>query len=278
MGSRSKNVMLRAGAGLLGRFAAAGTAGGAALVLTAQTARTDGDILHAPQYPWSHNGMVQAYDAASIRRGHQVYAEVCAACHGLKRIAYRNLVGVCYTEEEAKAMAADKEYPDGPDDTGAMFERPGKLSDYIKSPYVNENEARYANNGGLPPDLSLIIKARHGNADYVLMLLIGYRDPPAGVAVAEGQHYNPYFAGGKIQMPPPIYDGGVEYEDGTEANASQMAKDVTTFLQWAAEPEQDERKLMGLKLCTALAFCAIGAGYYKRFLWSPIKSRKISFH
>ena len=103
---------------LLGRFAAAGTAGGAALVLTAQTARTDGDILHAPQYPWSHHGMVQAYDAASIRRGHQVYAEVCAACHGLKRIAYRNLVGVCYTEEEAKAMAADKEYPDGPDDTG----------------------------------------------------------------------------------------------------------------------------------------------------------------
>lgn len=103
-----------------GKFAAAATAGGAALVATAQTAHTDGDILHPTQYPWSHNGTMAAYDAASIRRGHQVYAEVCAACHGLKRIAYRNLVGVCYTEDEAKEMAADKEYPDGPDDTGEM--------------------------------------------------------------------------------------------------------------------------------------------------------------
>jgi ubiquinol-cytochrome c reductase cytochrome c1 subunit len=123
----------------------------------------------------------------SIRRGHQVYAQVCAACHGLKRIAFRNLVGVCYTEEEAKALAADKEYEDGPDDTGSMFDRPGKLSDYIKSPYKNENEARYANNGGLPPDLSLITKARHGGADYLFALLTGYKEPPAGIAVAEGQ-------------------------------------------------------------------------------------------
>ena len=105
----------------------------------------------------------------------------------MKRIAYRNLVGVCFTEEEAKALAADKEYEDGPDDTGAMFERPGKLSDYIKSPYKNENEARYANNGGLPPDLSLITKARHGGIDYLFALLTGYKDPPAGVFVAEGQ-------------------------------------------------------------------------------------------
>lgn len=262
----------------LPKIAAAVGVSGTALLLTSKDAKCSADAIHAPAFPWSHSGAMASYDTASIRRGHQVYAQVCAACHGLQRIAFRNLVGVCYTDEEAKALAAEKEYLDGPDDTGEMFDRPGKLSDYIRSPYRNENEARYANNGGLPPDLSLITKARHGNADYVLMLLMGYRDPPAGVAVAEGQHYNPYFAGGKIQMPPPIYDGGVEYEDGTEANASQMAKDVTTFLQWAAEPEQDERKLMGLKLCTALAFCAVGAGYYKRFLWSPIKSRKISFH
>jgi len=103
---------------VLGKFAAAAAAGGTALVATAQTARTDGDIMHPAEYPWSHNGVMHAYDAASIRRGHQVYAEVCAACHGLKRVAYRNLIGVCYTEDEAKEMAADKEYPDGPDDTG----------------------------------------------------------------------------------------------------------------------------------------------------------------
>mmetsp|Transcript_60502 Transcript_60502/g.88595 ORF Transcript_60502/g.88595 Transcript_60502/m.88595 type:complete len:148 (+) Transcript_60502:146-589(+) len=110
--------MLRSAPRVLGKFAAAAAAGGAALVATAQTARTDGDIMHPVEYPWSHNGVMHAYDAASIRRGHQVYAEVCAACHGLKRVAYRNLVGVCYTEDEAKEMAADKEYPDGPDDTG----------------------------------------------------------------------------------------------------------------------------------------------------------------
>jgi ubiquinol-cytochrome c reductase cytochrome c1 subunit len=208
----------------------------------------------------------------------QVYAQVCAACHGLKRIAYRNLVGVCYTEDEAKEMASEVEYLDGPDDTGEMFERPGKLSDYIKSPYKNENEARYANNGGLPPDLSLITKARHGNADYLFALLTGYREPPAGVIVAEGQYYNPYFPGGKIQMPQPLYDGSIEYEDGTPATASQMAKDVTTFLQWSAEPEQDERKKMGVKVMFGLGVAAVFAGWYKRHMWSVFKSRKISFH
>jgi len=270
--------MLRFAPRVLGKFAAAATAGGAALVATAQTAHTDGDVLHPVTYPWSHTGAMAGYDTASIRRGHQVYAEVCAACHGLKRIAYRNLVGVCYTEDEAKEMALDKEYLDGPDDTGAMFERPGKLSDYIKSPYVNENEARYANNGGLPPDLSLIIKGRHGGADYIFALLTGYRDPPAGVTVAEGQHFNPYFPGLKIQMPQPLMDGSIEYEDGTEATQSQMAKDVTIFLAWASEPEHDERKKSGVKLIAGLTLCAIAAGWYKRFLWSPLKSRKISFH
>ncbi|EKX42144.1 hypothetical protein GUITHDRAFT_164178 [Guillardia theta CCMP2712] len=262
---------------IFGKVAVGATVGGAAYIFTSSTAYAS-DQLHSAAYPWSHSGFMAAYDAASIRRGHQVYQQVCAACHGLKRIAYRNLVGVCYTEDEAKEMAAEKEYTDGPDDTGAYFERPGKLSDYIQSPYKNENEARYANNGGLPPDLSLITKARHGGADYIFALLTGYRDPPAGVVIAEGQHWNPYFPGGRIQMPPPIYDGGVEYEDGTEATASQMAKDVTTFLAWAAEPEADERKKMGLKFIAGLALCGAAAGWYKRFLWSIYKSRRISFH
>lgn len=263
--------------GTASKIAAAAVAGGSAYALTASVAHSS-DALHPTPYPWSHNGAFAAYDAGSIRRGHQVYAQVCAACHGLKRIAFRNLVGVCYTEEEAKALAADKEYEDGPDDTGSMFDRPGKLSDYIKSPYKNENEARYANNGGLPPDLSLITKARHGGADYLFALLTGYKEPPAGIAVAEGQHYNPYFPGQKIQMPNPLYDGGVEYEDGTPATASQMAKDVSVFLAWAAEPEQDERKKAGIKAIAALSVAALAAGYWKRHVWATMKSRKLSFH
>mmetsp|Transcript_60502 Transcript_60502/g.88594 ORF Transcript_60502/g.88594 Transcript_60502/m.88594 type:complete len:160 (+) Transcript_60502:1229-1708(+) len=159
-----------------------------------------------------------------------------------------------------------------------MFERPGKLSDYIKSPYLNENEARYANNGGLPPDLSLITKARDGGADYIFALLTGYREPPVGVVVGEGQWFNPYYPGLKIQMPQPLMDGSIEYEDGTEATMSQMAKDVSVFLAWAAEPELDERKKNGVKLVSALVMVAFSAGWYKRFLWSTLKSRKISFH
>ncbi|KAJ1477255.1 cytochrome c1, partial [Baffinella frigidus] len=133
------------------------------------------------------------------------------------------------------------EYLDGPDDTGEMFDRPGKLSDYLRSPYKNENEARYANNGGLPPDLSLITKARHGNSDYLFAMLVGYQPPTLSFCAL------PYTPNSKNGFEP-LYDGSVEFEDGTPATASQMAKDVTTFLQWSSEPEQDERKLVGAKL------------------------------
>lgn len=144
----------------------------------------------------------------------QVYQQVCAACHSVEQLAYRNLVGVCYTEDEVKEMAAEVEVPDGPDDTGEMFERPAKLSDKIPSPYMNEAHARYANGGAYPPDLSLITKARHDGQNYVFALLLGYREPPAGVSVREGLHYNPYFPGGAIAMPKMLADGGVEYDDG----------------------------------------------------------------
>jgi len=153
-----------------------------------------------------------------------VYTQVCASCHSLSRISYRNLVGVCYSEEEAKAMAADITVVDGPNDTGEMFDRAGKLSDRLPSPYKNEEQARSINNGALPPDLSLIAKSRHGGEDYLFALLTGYREPPAGVVLADAQYYNPYFAGGRIGMPPPLNDGAVDYPDGTPATKSQMAK------------------------------------------------------
>uniref|UniRef100_A0A061R6U7 Ubiquinol-cytochrome c reductase cytochrome c1 subunit n=1 Tax=Tetraselmis sp. GSL018 TaxID=582737 RepID=A0A061R6U7_9CHLO len=231
--------------------------------------------LHPGQYPWPHEGIFDSYDHASIRRGHQVYQQVCAACHSLDLVHFRNLVGVCYTEEEAKAMAAEIEVTDGPNDEGEMFERPGKLSDKLPAPYANEAHARYANGGAYPPDLSLITKARHDGQNYVFSLLLGYRDPPAGVTVRQGLYYNPYFPGGAIAMPKMLADGGVEYEDGTPATESQQAKDVVTFLAWAAEPEHDDRKLMGVKWITVLALVWLQAVYYKRWMWAPIKSRKL---
>ena len=164
---------------------------------------------------------------------------------------------------------------DGPDDTGEMFERPGKLSDKLPSPYANEEGARYANNGAYPPDLSLITKARHDGQNYVFSLLLGYREAPAGISIREGLHYNPYFPGGAIAMPKMLVDGGVEYDDGVPATETQMAKDVTTFLAWAAEPEADERKLMGAKFIFALSLVAVQAVYYKRWIWSPIKARRL---
>eukprot|EP01137_Pigoraptor_chileana_P004924 Opistho-2@47274 len=216
------------------------------------TVLASSDQVHAPQYPWSHNGLLNTFDHASIRRGYEVYKQVCSACHSLERIAFRNLVGVSHTEDEAKALAEEIQVEDGPDDEGNMFQRPGKLSDYFPKPYKNEQAARSANNGALPPDLSLIIKARHGGGDYVFSLLSGYRDPPGGIALRDGLHYNPYFPGGAIGMARPLYDNMIDYADGTPATTSQMAKDVVTFLSWAAEPEHDDRKRMGLKAMALL--------------------------
>jgi ubiquinol-cytochrome c reductase cytochrome c1 subunit len=184
-------------------------------------------------------------------------------------------VGVAYTEEEVKELASEIEMEDGPNDEGETFERPGRLSDPLPRPYKNEEAARYANGGAYPPDLSLITKARHDGQNYVFALLLGYREPPAGVNVREGLYYNPYFPGGAIAMPKMLADGGTEYDDGTEATEAQQAKDVVTFLAWAAEPEHDDRKLMGVKWMFVLALVTATAAYYKRWKWAPLKSRRL---
>lgn len=235
--------------------------------------------LEAPHYAWSHSGMFDSFDHASIRRGFQVYREVCSACHSLERIAWRNLVGVSHTTSEVKAMAEEYEYDDEPDDQGNPRKRPGKLSDYIPGPYPNEEAARAANGGALPPDLSLIVKARHGGCDYIFSLLTGYPDePPAGVHLAPGANYNPYFPGGSIAMARSLFDEVVEYDDGTPASASQEAKDVVTFLNWCAEPEHDDRKRMGAKALIIITSLYLMAIWMKRFKWAPIKHRKIFFN
>lgn len=215
----------------------------------------------------------------SLRRGFQVYKEVCASCHSLSRIPYRSLVGVTHTVDEAKAMAEENEYDTEPNDEGEIEQRPGKLSDYLPSPYKNDEAARAANNGALPPDLSLMVKARHGGVNYIFSLLTGYPDePPAGATVPEGLNFNPYFPGTGIAMARVLYDGLVDYEDGTPATASQMAKDVVEFLNWSAEPEMDQRKKMGMKvLVISTALFALSV-WVKRYKWSPIKTRKIVYN
>jgi ubiquinol-cytochrome c reductase cytochrome c1 subunit len=195
----------------------------------------------------------------------------------LQYIAYRQLVGVSHTEEDAKAEAEEVQVEDGPDDTGAMFMRPGKLSDYFPNPYPNDNAARAANNGALPPDLTTMELARHGNEDYIFHLLTSFCDPPAGVELGEGQYYNPYFPGGAIGMAPPLYNEIIEYSDGTPATLSQLAKDVSTFLKWAAEPEHDVRRQMLLKVVIMGAVIISLLYYWKRHKWTTIKSRKLIY-
>ncbi|XP_062987328.1 cytochrome c1, heme protein, mitochondrial [Elgaria multicarinata webbii] len=254
------------------------TAGGAGLAWALHTAVNAGELeLHPPTFPWSHSGVLASLDHSSIRRGYEVYRQVCSACHSMDYLAFRNLVGVTHTEEEAKALAKEVEVQDGPNEDGEMFMRPAKLSDYFPKPYPNPEAARAANNGALPPDLSYIVKARHGGEDYVFSLLTGYCDPPTGVTLREGLHYNPYFLGEAIGMAPPIYNEIIEYEDGTPATMSQLAKDVCTFLRWAAEPEHDQRKQTALKMLVTVAILTPLFFYLKRHKWSVLKSRKIAY-
>merc|ERR1711871_1089188 len=239
-------------------------AGGAILATTSADefdGDADTDVLHPPKYPWDHNGFMQSYDHNSIRRGYEVYKNVCATCHSMNRLAYRNLVDVAYSEAEMKALIEEVDVEDGPNDEGEMFERPAKLSDYFPAPYKNEQEARYANGGALTPDLSCILKARHNGSDYIYALLTGYKEAPAGVVVKEGMHYNPYFPGGQIAMPKQLNDGGIDYNDGTPAT----------------EPEMDERKRIGLKFMIGMGIATAMCGYYKRLKWAPLKTRAISF-
>jgi ubiquinol-cytochrome c reductase cytochrome c1 subunit len=231
-----------------------------------------------PHYDWSHTGPLAAYDPAAIRRGFEVYRQVCSTCHSLEYIHYRNLVGVSHTKEQAVALAGSIEVDDGPDEKGEMFKRPGVLNDHLPRPYANNNFARFANNGALPPDLSLIVVGRPAGVDYIFSLLTGYgRPPPAGIKVREGMSYNPYFAGALLAMPPPLVDGQVDYEDGTPATTSQMAKDVAVFLAWCAEPEADERKKWGMQAVAALTVATLFAGYYKRWKWQMLKTRRVSW-
>jgi len=225
---------------------------------------------------WSFEGVFGTFDRASLQRGYQVYQEVCSGCHSAQHLSYRNLLekgGPEFSTEEAKAIAAQFEITDGPNEDGEMFTRPGRLSDKFVSPFPNVKAAAAANGGAYPPDMSVLAKARKGGAAYMYSLLMGYEEAPAGYELDDGVYYNTYMPGNKIKMAEPISEGVVEYTDGTEATKAQIAKDVTTFLVWAADPHLEARHKMGFKVFFYLIIFLTMVYLSKQKIWSRFGSK-----
>lgn len=224
-----------------------------------------------PKQKWSFQGVTGKFNKPSLQRGFQVYKEVCSTCHKMTFLSYRNLKGMGYSDDVIKAFAAEGIVIDGPNDEGEMFERSGIPSDNFPSPYPNEQAARAANNGAYPVDLSLITSAREQGPDYVFALLTGYNTCPDDFQLYPGMIYNEYFNGKQIAMPPPLSDSIIEYQDGTKATVEQMAKDVTEFLFWSANPHMEERKKIGIKVICLLIIFSIIMYFTNRKIWEKIK-------
>ena len=236
------------------------------------SAGSGGELL---KVDWSFKGINGKFDRASLQRGFQVYKEVCASCHSMQYLSYRNLGepgGPEFSEQEVKAIAASIEIEDGPDEQGEMFTRPGRPADKFKNPYPNVKASIAANGGAYPPDMSVLVKARPGGSNYIYSVLMGYEDPPAGVTLDDGVYYNKYMIGNKIKMASPLSDDIVEYSDGTQATVDQMAKDVTTFLSWAAEPELEERHRTGVKVIIYLILLTTLVYLSMKKIWSRVDS------
>ena len=264
------------------------------LVLGNAVAAEEGETPHYPllkpkEQSWSFGGPLGHWDQGQLQRGLKIYTEVCAACHSLNLLSYRNLGDLGYNDAQIKAYAAEKDISDGPNDDGEMFERPARAADKFTGPYANDKAAAAANNGALPPDFSLLAKARapergfpkfvfdiftmyaENGPDYIYSLLTGSVDAPEGVEIGEGLHYNPYFvAGNALAMASPLSDGLVTYEDGSPETVDQYAKDISAFMMWAAEPGLAERKQRGF---VVLLFLIIFAGllyFTKKKVWSDV--------
>jgi ubiquinol-cytochrome c reductase cytochrome c1 subunit len=246
-------------------------AGFGALALGAAGARAqEAAMPPLPHESWSFEGPFGTFDRAALQRGFQVYSEVCSNCHSMNLLAYRDLSALGYDTLEIQAIAAQKQVTDGPNDQGEMFQRPGRPSDRFVAPYPNDQAARAAHNGALPPDLSLIVKARAGGSDYIYGILTGYQEPPANFKMSDLMQYNLHFPGHQIAMPPPLSDDVVTFADGTKATLQQEASDVVTFLTWAAEPHAEQRKRTGVKVMIfLLAMTGVLYGA-KRKIWSDV--------
>jgi len=217
-------------------------------------------------------GVFGTFDRAQLQRGYQVYKEVCSACHGLRLVAFRNLHDIGFSEAEVKALAKASEVPSINPQTGEASTRPALPADHFPDPFPNEVAARAANNNALPPDLSLIVKARPDGQNYVYSLLTGYGKPvPAGHDVPQGLHFNPYFSSVNIAMAKPLNDGQLEYADGTKASVDQMAKDVATFLRWTAEPELERRRQIGVATLIFLSILSVLSFLTYRRVWAGVQ-------
>ncbi|HVJ50929.1 MAG TPA: cytochrome c1 [Aliidongia sp.] len=220
---------------------------------------------------FSFEGPFGTLDRAAAQRGLQIYKEVCSNCHGLYELSYRNLSELGYNDDEVKAFAAQSNVTEISDDTGKPAERPARPYDKFVRPFPNDIVARLSNNGALPPDLALIVKAREGGADYLYSLMQGYGDAPAGVKLGENLNYNKYFKGHQIAMPQPLTDGAVTFADGAPNTLKDEAYDVATFLEWASEPEADQRKQIGWKVVIFLVVTTVVLYIVKRKIWSDVE-------
>jgi ubiquinol-cytochrome c reductase cytochrome c1 subunit len=226
---------------------------------------------------WSFAGLTGKFERDSLQRGYQVYKEVCSSCHSMKYLSYRNLGqkgGPEFSLEEVKAIAASYEVEDGPNSDGEMYERPGRPSDHFVNPYPNDNAAIAANGGAYPPDMSVLAKARTGGANYIYSILMGYEEKPAGFVLDEGVYYNKYMDGNKIKMMSPLSDDLIEYTDGTNATQAQMAKDVTAFLVWAAEPHLEARHKTGTKVIIYLIILSTLVYFSMKKVWLGVNTEK----
>ncbi|HUG46288.1 MAG TPA: cytochrome c1 [Sphingomicrobium sp.] len=253
--------------------------------MSAPQVKTAEYVFHEePKSLWlASDGPFGRFDRQQLQRGFQVYREVCAACHGLEQVAFRNLEELGYNEAEVEAIAAQWpiEVPTIDEETGEPATRPAIPPDRFPAPYANEVAARAANNNAYPTDLSLITKARAGGDDYIYSLLTGYRRQPAELLkkfpeaqTLEGLYYNPYFANLNIAMPPPLTsDGQVQYADGTRPTVAQMAKDVTAFLVWAAEPTLERRHSAGIAVIVFLLIATFLGYLAYRNIWATHKRK-----
>jgi ubiquinol-cytochrome c reductase cytochrome c1 subunit len=222
-----------------------------------------------PHEQWSFSGPFGTFDRAAAQRGFQIYKEVCSNCHSLKEAYYRNLEGIGLSAAQVKAVAASFQVPTIGDD-GQPTERPALPSDHFRSPFANEQAARAALNGALPPDLSVITSAREGGPNYVYGILTGYGEPPAGMKMGNGMYYNKMYPGHQIGMPQPLRADSVTYTDGTKATLDQEAHDVVTFLYYIANPHMEERKRIGVKVVVFLALLTGITYAVKRKVWADV--------
>lgn len=267
--------MQPSGFSLAGAFAVLLALPGASLAEEATGTQVNGN--HASEIArqsWSFTPPFGTFDNAQLQRGFQVYKEVCASCHSMRLLSYRNLGepgGPEFSPKAVEVLASQVQVSDGPNEKGEMFQRPARPSDRFRSPFANDQLARLANNGALPPDLSVMAKARPGGPDYIYALLTGYHPAPQGFELAQGMHYNAAFPGHQIAMPPPLSDGVIAYTDGTEPTVDNYARDVSAYLMWAAEPKLEERHKTGARVMIFLIVFVVIMFLAKRTVWARLK-------